>query len=98
MAPGKEFHRISTIEPKLMEMYQFVTSIDPSMDGSFCANEIWYRDLKPLLLTLVGHYSEVDAISDARSYDVAYQTIYRALPNCRHEGAICGPWRKVAVQ
>jgi len=67
----------------------------------FCANGVWYRVLKPVLCGLVGwtraprmavegrDRDEEDFLHGTRAYDVCYQRIYAALPDCEHDG-LCG--------
>jgi hypothetical protein len=54
-------------------------------DKNWCANEIWYRTLKPKLLALVGrHRADKDPeLSTMQAYDLAYDAIYDALPDCK---------------
>jgi hypothetical protein len=60
--------------------------------GEFCANAIWYSDLKPRLVEMVG-YSVMerknvpDVLKSTKAYDVAYDRIYHALPDCSHTGS-----------
>jgi hypothetical protein len=65
----------------------------------FCANAVWYGydkepSMKERLSSMVGW--DVRGICDPwktlgseESYDLAYDTIYAALPNCRHKEWIC---------
>jgi hypothetical protein len=56
----------------------------------FCANHEWYgrAGFKATLTNIVGHWATQDdaALRTAAAYDVAYQTLYHRLPDCRHEG------------
>ena len=58
----------------------------------FCANRIWFEYFKPKLLNIVGF----DRVRESRedfdddwfyspaAYDVAYQSLYNNLPDCRN--------------
>jgi hypothetical protein len=57
----------------------------------FCANSVWYGydgsgGLKGRLLMLVGweRRPRHEILSTEAAYDVAYETIYHALPDCNH--------------
>lgn len=56
----------------------------------FCANHWWYgrAGLKAQLTDIIGHWATQPdaALRTAAAYDVAYQTLYHRLPDCRHEG------------
>ncbi len=62
----------------------------------FCANTVWYAGVgfKAQLCEVVGFTSENPdaALRTPAAYDVAYQHLYRLLPDCRHDG-MCGPYR-----
>jgi hypothetical protein len=85
------FEELCRLEPKLGELLQEARSHKPQ-GRSFCANAVWYsygqyrhRGLKSRLRRLVGfERRERHAIlSTPAAYSLAYQTIYRALPDCR---------------
>jgi len=56
----------------------------------FCANEVWYGagNLRERLSALVGwDVDQGDPVLGTRgAYDLAYDTVYDALPCCRHDG------------
>ncbi len=58
--------------------------------GDFCANHWWYgrAGFKSELTRIIGSLAAQDdaALRTAAAYDVAYQTLYHRLPDCRHEG------------
>ena len=54
-----------------------------------CANHIWYQDFKPRLRLLVGWEARNPLLWSSECYDVAYQKIYDAMPECRECGCIC---------
>jgi hypothetical protein len=57
---------------------------------SFCANDIWYDEIKPVLVKLVGWSARNPALRTTEAYDVAYQYLYNLLPDCRDCG--CFPY------
>ncbi|WP_162490072.1 hypothetical protein [Neomoorella thermoacetica] len=85
MAMFKRFKELCKIEPELWELYQEAKSYKPTPD--FCANWVWYcrGGLKERLLPLVGWLASNPALRTSEAYDLAYHTIYNALPDCQHE-------------
>jgi len=81
----KEWKEITQREPRLLALYERARATqDDKTKEWFCANQIWYRQLKPELVELVGSARTDDAIlGTCRAYDVAYHTVYNALPDCR---------------
>jgi len=73
------------IEPRLLELYKIAKSYKPTKN--FCANQIWYRrgGLKSKMMKLAG-YGAPGILGTPEAYDIAYQKIYNALPDCRHDG------------
>lgn len=69
------------------------------MDGNkpnFCANAVWYgyhghKGIKSRLVRLVGWEAQKSdsVLHSCVAYDVAYETIYDALPDCKHGGCFC---------
>lgn len=61
-------------------------------DENFCACAVWYGDcqtpgLKGRLMELVGWGIRGDQrLATSQCYDIAYNKIYNALPDCRHPG------------
>jgi len=51
-----------------------------------CANAIWYSTMKPILVASVGMcaHHPMPKMNGREAYDLAYKTIYEALPNCKH--------------
>jgi len=93
--PAVEFKKLSKLEPRLAALYEQAKSVrDDGKSQSFCANSIWYgyssnAGLKPRLVELVGHRRKDDPIlGTSRAYDIAYRTIYEALPACRGCGCV----------
>src|SRR5690242_5329690 len=94
------FERLAALEPRLLPLLEEARAhhADPSPD--FCANAVFYgyanppRGLKARLLKLVGWESgRHDLLGTSAAYDVAYETVYEALPDCRGNCACTAIWR-----
>lgn len=79
------WERIVQVCPALGRMRDEASKVDDS-DPYFCANDVWFELFKPRLLRLVG-FEALPVYSDWMyghvAYDIAYQTIYNELPDCR---------------
>lgn len=92
------FDRLCELEPKLKSLADEASATrDDGTKEAFCANAIWYGyfghpGIKPRLLLLVGweRPDGPDELLTTEAYDVAYDTIYNMLPDCRGE---CGCFR-----
>jgi hypothetical protein len=87
------FPQLVSLEPRLAGLLEEAKAYRQKVGRNFCANAVWYgyRGHKPglrqRLTQLVGWNSHrKDLLGSSAAYDVAYQTIYRALPDC---GADC---------
>ncbi len=81
------FEELCKLEPALRRLAQDARSErDSRKKPSYCANDVWYCDLKPRLVMLVGWSSRHPAsvMHTDEAYDVAYDAIYHLLPNCRN--------------
>ena len=118
--PRPTWRQLVEREPLLEELRAQAEAVtDSGADPWFCANGVWYREFKPVLVRLVGWsrgrtdadltdrltdrpgrlmtMDEVRAVAateirvlppdelldSSAAYDVAYQTIYDWLPDCR---------------
>jgi hypothetical protein len=91
------FLALARIDSTLLGLMRQVASVrvDALADGHFCANALWYgyRDhnaaIKGRVLRLAGwqRWDRHPDLSTTEAYDVVYDTIYRALPDCRSECA-----------
>lgn len=89
------WQQLVRLEPRLAALLAEAKVVrDDGRGRWFCGNAVFYgypgwRGFKPRLRALVGWdrpaYHPV--LSGRRAYDLVYQTIYRALPDCRGE---CG--------
>lgn len=79
------FDRLVRLEPRLLGLVQEAALVNDSAPN-FCANEIWSEQFKPRLMRLVGWYAECahPEVQDEAAYQVAYDVVYRALPDCRN--------------
>ncbi len=81
-------------EPRLRGLYAQARAIrDDRHTPSFCANNVWVNALKPQLLELVGWEARNPDLRTSEAYDLAYEMVYEALPDCRN--CLCYP--RVAV-
>ena len=79
------------IEPRLQDLLSEVKRIkDDKNEPYFCANEFWYGyhgrpSIKAKMSALVGWTApgQDPRLKTTQAYDVALQTLYNALPNCR---------------
>ena len=83
--PAPSFEELADLEPRLLELLHEARSMIDMGGLSFCANRIWYDGFKPRLVALVGWERDAGPklLRTSAAYDVAYQTIYGALPDCR---------------
>lgn len=87
---GVTWDALVAAEPRLEQLLARARATrDDGSAPSFCANDVWYGHaghpgLKPVLARLVG-WNAVggDLIRSEKAYDVAYETVYDALPDCR---------------
>jgi hypothetical protein len=94
--PTPTFAELAALEPQLAEQLAEAKTHHGDAGPTFCVNEVWYRPggLKPRLLKLVGWYSgQTGLLGSPRAYDVAYHTIYRALPDCGPDCICQRLWR-----
>lgn len=70
---------------KLAKEFQRLTSPEP-----FCANAVWYSAMKPVMEREVGFIAHSPKLRSREAYDLAYNTLYNALPNCSHREGGCG--------
>ncbi len=89
------------MEPRLAELMAQATEIkygdrDQLWYGSPDAREMQIHNgssvsFKHRMSRLVGMHSHTndEILISSEAYDVAYEALYAALPNCRHEGPFC---------
>jgi hypothetical protein len=84
--PAK-FVTLAAEEPRLWELAAkavMIWAAQRGKEGRYCANADWYTDFKPELCELVGCSREGHPrLGTDHAYDVAYETIYELLPDCR---------------
>lgn len=87
--------RLVEEEPRLADLLAEARTVKDEGGAYFCANQVWYgygdprRGFKARLLPLVGweRNGGPSLLTTPQAYDVGYQTIYDALPDCRGD---CG--------
>lgn len=80
------WEEIVAIEPALLQMYNEAVRRGQRgvQNENDCANVVWYRNggMKDRFVTLVGWKAQKPALIDSLTYELAYQKIYGALPDC----------------
>jgi hypothetical protein len=84
------------LEPRLLDLVREALEAQAT-SPNYCANAEWYgyrghQGIKPRLVLLVGDEAAPFApelLRTSAAYDVAYKTVYEALPDCKHPGPIC---------
>jgi|GEM_PF-6805732 len=90
------WQKLTQLEPRLLEVLKQAQAVkDDKSERSFCANRVWFgydepgpgpRGLKSKVSSLVG-WCSVNAghpvLGSSEAYDLAYRTVYDALPYCR---------------
>jgi len=87
----QRFFKFTLLEPGLLGLYaEAAAIIDNGESPSFCANAEFYgywgkRGFESRICQLVGWeaYTNHPLLLTSDAYDVAYETIYEALPDCR---------------
>ncbi len=82
-----------TAEPRLGHLLREIRAVRATRDR-FCANSLWYgyanprHGFKARVCALVGwdRAGGPPELRTHQAYDVAYQTLYAALPDCRRCG------------
>lgn len=76
------------LEPRLLDLYNKAKACKQT--EGFCANRVWYGGLKKDLCGLVGWNCKSPSILNTEAaYEIAYDKVYSALPDCIHEGEMC---------
>jgi hypothetical protein len=80
-------------EPALAALQHELTGVRDEGGNSFCANRYWYVHVAPRVAELVGAQADAQddpALRSPEAYEMAYEVLYRLLPNCRN--CVCVPW------
>lgn len=77
-------------EPRLGALLREARAVTPPREPNWDVDRVWYMQLKPRLLELVGWFAKSDdpVLHTCDAYDVAYHRIYDALPDCRACGCM----------
>ena len=87
---GITWAKIIEIEPRLKRAYKIAKNENKDeLPENYCANEIFYRRLKPEIVELVGWSARDRRLRSSQAYDIAYEKILNALPDCQHESIFC---------
>jgi hypothetical protein len=86
------WQQLVAAEPRLGSLMREIKTVrDDKSRPSFCANAVWYGyydypGFKPRLYELAGWgaKSAPDLLRTMEAYDLAYDKLYAALPNCRN--------------
>src|SRR5262245_30960613 len=85
------FADLVRLEPRLGQLLDRARAYHAKAGPKFCANAVWYgyfgrRGLRSQLQQLVGWEADQEGVlGTSRAYDVAYRTLYQALPDCGQE-------------
>ena len=89
-APPLTWEWVVRIEPRLARLLADIQQIRDDGQGEyFCRNEVWYGwgvrggGYKREMYALVGLWAADPLVATSHAYDVAYRTLYNALPPCR---------------
>ena len=82
---------LGTLDARLADLLNLARSHHKLRRRRFCANRIYVWELKPRLEDLAGctRRGGPDLLRTEAAYDVARETVYDALPDCR--GCRCIP-------
>jgi hypothetical protein len=88
--PWPTFEELARVEPRLLDLLAEARSHHNNRDADFCALDVWFGragtgpSFKKRLGRLVGFAAEQGGVlRTSAAYQVAYRTIYQALPDCR---------------
>jgi len=93
--PRLTWARLVRLEPRLARVLAAAKAIDPGDNPHYCANRSWYGyddhaggGLRGRVGQLVGwgrrgQPGVAPALTTSEAFDIAYQTVYDALPGCR---------------
>ena len=88
MATPMTWAQLVRAQPALAALLGEIQQIRDPGGASFCANHVWYNEgYRDRLYQLVGWEAPADApafLRTSEAFDVAYDTLYHALPNCRN--------------
>ena len=77
------FTDLMIMEPRLAVLAKDIKAVKGDADN-FCANWHWYKHFKPRLVSLVGDSAEDVNLQTSMIYDLAYETLYQMLPECKN--------------
>ena len=79
------WNRICELSPLMLSLYEQARAVrDDKRKKRFCANAVWYDHFKPYMVNHVGWNSPTPELQSSVAYNITYDKIYNALPNCRN--------------
>jgi hypothetical protein len=88
---SEEFARLVDVEPSLAVLWEEARNWHKKQDARyFCANAVFFGWSNPggcfkdRISRLVGWHASLPELRTSEAYDIAYDTIYETLPNCRN--------------
>lgn len=77
--------RICELCPLMLRLFEQARAVkDDKRKRRFCANDIWYNQFKPYMVNHVGWHSSIPELQSSLAYNITYEKIYEALPDCRN--------------
>lgn len=82
--------KVINLEPALKRLLEEIRRVkDDKRRRSFCANNVWYgyggyRGFKEPMHSLVGWEARNAELRTMEAYDLVYEKLYSALPDCRN--------------
>ena len=90
-ATGPTWEELVALDSRFADLLNLARSYQRSRRRRFCANHVYVWELKPRLEDLAGCSRRwgPKLLRTEAAYDVARETVYDALPDCR--GCLCIP-------
>lgn len=86
IAPRLSWEMLANLEFELAELLHDARCADSYDAKRFCRETLWYSEVKPILVRIVGHerpdYHPI--LGTSAAYEIAYDTILEAMPACRN--------------
>lgn len=85
--PAQTWEEMVAVEPLLAKLEEKIKSEEKGGPG-YCANRAWYGpgNYRSILSSLVGYSACDPRLRTEKCYDIAYDRLYAALPDCWHKG------------
>lgn len=79
-----QFQKLTELDSRLLALAWMVGGVEHG--PKFCANLVWYQQVKPNLVELVGWCRRTDGPEELKSreaYNLVYEKLYSLLPPCQ---------------